>query len=266
MRGDNMELGKDADTGGQVRSPPLKCPPFPGAAPREPDRAAAVQVKYVVELARTLSHHPMVHRVDLLTRLVADPAVDPGYGVAEEQIEAGKGDLGGSYIIRINCGDPKVYLPKERLWPHIRECAPLVPLGCATTGLVFSVCTQRVCAYSSRPTLVLATPFQTARGCRFSDNALAYIGAVQSRLHKANEPCALYAVHGHYADAGEAAAQIAHSLGIPMVLTGHSLGRNKLDHLKRQGGITSEQIEATYQISRCELDPAPSSDPAGLLV
>ena len=33
------------------------------------------QVKYVVELARAISLHPAVHRVELLTRLIADPKV-----------------------------------------------------------------------------------------------------------------------------------------------------------------------------------------------
>ena len=37
-------------------------------------------------------------------------------------------------------------------------------------------------------------------------------------------------VHGHYADAGEIASLLAATLGVPMVLTGHSLGRNKLAH------------------------------------
>ncbi len=32
-----------------------------------------LQVKYVVELARAISRHPAVHRVELLTRLIADP-------------------------------------------------------------------------------------------------------------------------------------------------------------------------------------------------
>jgi hypothetical protein len=50
---------------------------------------------------------------------------------------------------------------------------------------------------------------------------------------QSSSPVALYAVHGHYADAGEASALMAHTLGVPMVLTGHSLGRNKLDHLLR---------------------------------
>lgn len=58
---------------------------------------------------------------------------------------------------------------------------------------------------------------------------------MQQRLQRdAAVPISLYAVHGHYADAGEAAALMAHTLGVPMVLTGHSLGRNKLDHLLRR--------------------------------
>ncbi|TAD79054.1 MAG: hypothetical protein EA000_25100, partial [Oscillatoriales cyanobacterium] len=42
IRGQNLELGRDADTGGQT--------------------------KYVVELARSLAHRPEVGRVDLITR------------------------------------------------------------------------------------------------------------------------------------------------------------------------------------------------------
>lgn len=86
-----------------------------------------VQVKYVVELAKTLSHHPMVHRVDLLTRLIKDPAVDASYGEEEECMLDGQGEYGGAYIVRVKAGDPAVYLPKESLWPHVRECAPLWP-------------------------------------------------------------------------------------------------------------------------------------------
>jgi sucrose-phosphate synthase len=82
-----------------------------------------VQVKYVVELAKTLSQHPMVHRVDLLTRLVQDPQVHEDYGAEEEQIGEGAGEFGGSYIRRVRAGNPLVYLPKEQLWPHVRECA-----------------------------------------------------------------------------------------------------------------------------------------------
>lgn len=49
VRGHEMELGRDSDTGGQV--------------------------KYVVELSRALAKHPGVHRVDLLTRLITGVCV-----------------------------------------------------------------------------------------------------------------------------------------------------------------------------------------------
>eukprot|EP00892_Ulva_mutabilis_P007983 jgi/Ulvmu1/5557/UM023_0093.1 len=182
VRGENMELGKDADTGGQV--------------------------KYVVELARTLAHHPMVYRVDLLTRLIKGGGVAADYGKPEERLsdDPEDGTLRGAYIVRVPAGDSSVYLAKEKLWPHIRE---------------------------------------------FADNALDYVSQMQQRLQReASVPINLFAVHGHYADAGEAAALMAHTLGVPMVLTGHSLGRNKLDHLLRSGTTTRKQIEETYAISR----------------
>jgi sucrose-phosphate synthase len=47
-------------------------------------------------------------------------------------------------------------------------------------------------------------------------------------------------VHGHYADAGEVAALVASTMAsteaCDMVMTGHSLGRNKLEHLLSSGG------------------------------
>ena len=65
----------------------------------------------------------------------------------------------------------------------------------------------------------------------FADRAISHVAATLGRLAAAGEVCELYAVHGHYADAGEAAALVACTLGVDMVLTGHSLGRNKLEHL-----------------------------------
>lgn len=86
VRGHNLELGRDADTGGQI--------------------------KYVVELARALAAHADVERVDLITRQVIDPKVDGEYS---EPLE----DLGhGAHIIRLPCG-PRRYLRKEVLWPHL---------------------------------------------------------------------------------------------------------------------------------------------------
>uniref|UniRef100_A0A383W8H5 sucrose-phosphate synthase n=1 Tax=Tetradesmus obliquus TaxID=3088 RepID=A0A383W8H5_TETOB len=179
VRGEHMELGKDPDTGGQV--------------------------KYVVELAKALSRHPAVHRVDLLTRLVRDPKVDPSYGVLEEPLTEAEGQLGGAYIARIPCGPVNTYLRKEQLWPYIRE---------------------------------------------FADNALTYVVTTMARLAAAGEACELYDIHGHYADAGEAAALMSYTLGVDMVLTGHSLGRNKLDHLLKSGTMSRAEIEASYAIGR----------------
>ncbi len=86
IRGHDLELGRDADTGGQIL--------------------------YVVELARALAKHPEVERVDLLTRRVIDAKVDDEYAKEEETL----GD--GAYLIRLKCG-PRRYLRKEVLWPHL---------------------------------------------------------------------------------------------------------------------------------------------------
>jgi len=69
-------------------------------------------VKYVVELARALAQHPAVYRVDLLTRLIQDPNVDPSYAEPEECIWKAPDEkgLGGAYIERLACGPPKTYL------------------------------------------------------------------------------------------------------------------------------------------------------------
>lgn len=88
IRGKDMELGRDADTGGQIT--------------------------YVVELARALSRHREVEQVDLLTRLVEDPAVSPDYAQAEEEIGS------GARILRLPFG-PRRYLRKELLWPHLDQ-------------------------------------------------------------------------------------------------------------------------------------------------
>lgn len=74
----------------------------------------------------------------------------------------------------------------------------------------------------------------------FSDNALAYL-KTQERLPDV--------IHSHYADAGYVGSRLAHQLGIPLVHTGHSLGRNKRQQLLASG-IKRGEIETTYHISR----------------
>ena len=90
IRGHNLELGRDADTGGQT--------------------------KYVVELAKSLSRQVAVEGVDLVTRLIVDEAVSIDYKAPVEQLSA------NSRIVRIKAG-PEEYIPKEQLWPHMDNFA-----------------------------------------------------------------------------------------------------------------------------------------------
>jgi len=86
IRGQNIELGRDADTGGQI--------------------------KYVVELARWLAEHPEVARVDLLTRQIFDNKIDKSYAEPEEMLSS------KARIFRLPFG-PRRYLRKEVLWNYI---------------------------------------------------------------------------------------------------------------------------------------------------
>ncbi len=74
----------------------------------------------------------------------------------------------------------------------------------------------------------------------FSDNALAYLKGL-GRLPDV--------IHSHYADAGYVGAQLSHQLGVPLVHTGHSLGRTKRKQLLASG-IRRSEIETAYNISR----------------
>jgi sucrose-phosphate synthase len=89
IRGHDLELGRDADTGGQT--------------------------KYVVELARALGEHGDVERVDLLTRRVVDPSVSDDYGRHFEKLS------NNVQIVRIDSGE-EGYIPKEQLWPSPALC------------------------------------------------------------------------------------------------------------------------------------------------
>ncbi|KAJ4850004.1 putative protein serine/threonine kinase [Turnera subulata] len=177
IRGENMELGRDSDTGGQV--------------------------KYVVELARALGTMPGVYRVDLLTRQVSAPDVDWSYAEPTEMLNSKDsdnsaqelGESSGAYIIRIPFG------PKDNLLMlHLR-------ISCK-------------CPKSWESKLGVGNPVWPV------------------------------AIHGHYADAGDAAALLSGALNVPMLFTGHSLGRDKLEQLLKQGRQSREEINATYKIMR----------------
>ncbi|KAF7020272.1 hypothetical protein CFC21_033390 [Triticum aestivum] len=190
IRGENMELGRDSDTGGQV--------------------------KYVVELARALGETPGVYRVDLLTRQISAPDVDWSYGEPTEMLSPRNsenlgddmGESSGAYIVRIPFGPREKYIPKEQLWPHIQE---------------------------------------------FVDGALVHIMQMSKVLGEQvgnGQPVWPVVIHGHYADAGDSAALLSGALNVPMVFTGHSLGRDKLEQLLKQGRQTRDEVNATYKIMR----------------
>lgn len=90
IRGENLELGRDADTGGQTL--------------------------YVVELARALAELPGVARVDLMTRRVVDPSISDDYAQPIESLGP------KARIVRIDCG-PEAYIRKEELWDHLDSFA-----------------------------------------------------------------------------------------------------------------------------------------------
>jgi sucrose-phosphate synthase len=89
----------------------------------------------VVELAKALSRHPAVHRVDLLTRLVRDPKVDASYGVLEEPLTEPEGQMGGAYIARIPCGPVNTYLRCVACLFDSACCCGVVRGGHACDGL-----------------------------------------------------------------------------------------------------------------------------------
>lgn len=88
IRYKDPEIGRDKDTGGQV--------------------------KYVLELLENLSKHPKVRKVDLFTRRIIDKRVSPSY---EKEIEAVNEK---ARIIRVTCGG-NTYRMKETLWEHLDE-------------------------------------------------------------------------------------------------------------------------------------------------
>ncbi len=55
-------------------------------------------------------------------------------------------------------------------------------------------------------------------------------------------------LHSHYADAGYVGVRLSHLTGIPLVHTGHSLGRDKVRRLLAMG-LTVDEIEHRYRMS-----------------
>ncbi len=162
IRGNDQELGRDADSGGQI--------------------------KYVLDLARSLAECEDVEKVDLVTRRMVDSAVSEDYAIPIEELSP------KARIVRINAG-PEEYIAKEQLWDHLDS---------------------------------------------FMDNLVNWLN---------DQPRMPDLIHSHYADAGYVGVRLANQLGVPLIHTGHSLGRDKRKQLLAKG-LSREEIENTYNIER----------------
>jgi len=103
IRGRNLELGRDADTGGQTL--------------------------YVLELAQALARQREVAQVDLITRRVVDDSVASDYAVPVDIFE------NNLHIVRLNAG-PDEYIPKEQLWDYLDTFTDNVSSYFVETGVM----------------------------------------------------------------------------------------------------------------------------------
>lgn len=178
---------------------------------------AFLQVKYVVELARALGSTPGVYRVDLLTRQIAAPDVDWSYGE-----------------------------PTEMLAPRNSENCMHDEMGESSGAYIIRIPFGPRDKYIPKERL---WPYIQ----EFVDGALGHIMQMSKALGEqigGGEPIWPVVIHGHYADAGDSAALLSGALNVPMVFTGHSLGRDKLEQLLKQGRQTREEINSMYKIMR----------------
>ncbi|MBD3409778.1 MAG: HAD-IIB family hydrolase [Ignavibacteriales bacterium] len=88
LRGENLELGRNADTGGQTY--------------------------YVYELAKAVAKREEVEEVEVVTRLIKDKGYSNDYAQPEEEIAP------KCKIVRLQAGGKK-YIKKEQLWDHLDE-------------------------------------------------------------------------------------------------------------------------------------------------
>jgi sucrose-phosphate synthase len=163
IRAKDLELGRDSDTGGQT--------------------------KYVVDLAKSLSTQPNVACVELITRRINDPKIDPIYSQPIEELSS------NCRIVRIDAGPEDIYLAKEQLWNYLDS---------------------------------------------FADNLLDYFR---------NQPRMPDILHSHYADAGYVATKLNLQTGIPLIHTGHSLGRDKRKRLLASG-MSHKELEEKYNLKQ----------------
>ena len=95
IRGHDLELGRDADTGGQT--------------------------KYVVDLVAALAEQPEVERIDLVTRRIVDAAVSEDYSLPDAT------SVNGCWRAACHAKrsskpttSPAASMPRRRCWPTLR--------------------------------------------------------------------------------------------------------------------------------------------------
>lgn len=170
----------------------------------------------MVELARALGSMPGVYRVDLLTRQICAPEVDWSYGEPTEMLTPRHADG----VMREVGESGGAYIVRIPFGPKDK--------------------------YIPKELLWPHIP-------EFVDGALGHIIQMSNALGEqigGGQPVWPVAVHGHYADAGDSAALLSGALNVPMVFTGHSLGRDKLEQLLKQGRQSKDEINAMYKIMR----------------
>lgn len=158
---------------------------------------------------------PGVYRVDLLTRQISAPDVDWSYGE-----------------------------PTEMLAPSYSE--DFHEMGESSGAYIIRIPFGPRDKYIAKE---LLWPYIQ----EFVDGALSHIMQMSKVLGEQigwGQPVWPAAIHGHYADAGDSAALLSGALNVPMVFTGHSLGRDKLEQLLKQGRMTRDEVNATYKINR----------------
>lgn len=147
----------------------------------------------MVELSSALARMPGVYRVDLFTRQVSSPEVDWSYGEPAEMLTMCSEDDGNGDEVGESSG---AYIIRIPFGPQDK--------------------------YLGKE---LLWPFIQ----EFVDGALAHILNMSKVLGEqigGGQPVWPYVIHGHYVDSGDSAALLSGALNVPMVLTGHSLGRS----------------------------------------
>lgn len=172
-------------------------------------------MKYVVELARALGSMPGVYRVDLLTRQVSAPDVDWSYAEPSEMLNP----LDTESTDEEHGESSGAYIIR-------------IPFGPKDKYLEKELLWPHI--------------------SEFVDRALSHVMQMSKALSEhigGGQPVWPVAIHGHYADAGDSTALLSGALNVPMVFTGHSLGRDKLEQLLKQGR-PKEEINSNYKIMR----------------